>query len=81
MGVALTEELPYVEQIKSTCNFSAAVFTAAVSLSAEEGMWTFDNPSVKQLQDHYGFQPTQACKRLSHEWNSGPTQDDLLWSL
>jgi peptidase S46-like protein len=39
--------------------FSAAVLTAAVSLSAEEGMWTFDNPPIKQLQDHYGFQPTQ----------------------
>lgn len=27
---------------------------------ADEGMWTFDNPPVKQLQDRYGFTPTQA---------------------
>lgn len=26
---------------------------------AEEGMWTFDNPPVKQLQERYGFTPTQ----------------------
>lgn len=28
-------------------------------LSAEEGMWTFDNIPVKQLQEKYGFTPTQ----------------------
>lgn len=39
---------------------SAAALTAAVSLSAEEGMWTFDNPPVRQLQAGYNFQPTQA---------------------
>jgi len=27
---------------------------------ADEGMWTFDNPPLKQLQDKYGFTPTQA---------------------
>lgn len=27
---------------------------------ADEGMWTFDNPPVKQLQQRYGFTPTQA---------------------
>lgn len=26
---------------------------------ADEGMWTFDNPPLKQLQDKYGFAPTQ----------------------
>ena len=26
---------------------------------AEEGMWTFDNPPVKQLQEKYGFAPTR----------------------
>lgn len=39
---------------------SAAALTAAVSLSAEEGMWTFDNPPIRQLQAGYNFQPTQA---------------------
>ena len=29
-------------------------------LHAEEGMWTFDNPPVKQLKDQYNFTPTQA---------------------
>jgi hypothetical protein len=29
------------------------------SLSADEGMWTFDNPPVKLLQERYGFTPTQ----------------------
>jgi len=27
--------------------------------SADEGMWTFDNPPVKQLKERYGFNPTQ----------------------
>lgn len=26
---------------------------------ADEGMWTFDNPPLKQLKEHYGFTPTQ----------------------
>ncbi|MDZ7268012.1 MAG: S46 family peptidase [candidate division KSB1 bacterium] len=26
----------------------------------DEGMWTFDNPPLKQLQERYGFTPTQA---------------------
>ncbi len=26
---------------------------------ADEGMWTFDNPPVKELQKRYGFTPTQ----------------------
>ncbi len=29
------------------------------SLTADEGMWTFDNPPTKLLQDRYGFTPTQ----------------------
>jgi hypothetical protein len=40
----------------------ALVLCAAVgpALSrADEGMWTFDNPPVKQLKDGYGFTPTQ----------------------
>jgi hypothetical protein len=42
-----------------------ALMTAAGALlvypvSAEEGMWTFDNPPVKQLKDQYNFTPTQA---------------------
>jgi len=28
--------------------------------SADEGMWTFDNPPVKQLKERYGFTATRA---------------------
>nr|HQV32337.1 S46 family peptidase [Calditrichia bacterium] len=31
----------------------------ALGDSPEEGMWTFDNLPVKQLQEKYGFTPTQ----------------------
>lgn len=30
-----------------------------VKSAPDEGMWTFDNPPVKQLQEQYGFAPTQ----------------------
>jgi hypothetical protein len=29
------------------------------AVRADEGMWTFDNPPVKQLQEKYNFTPTQ----------------------
>lgn len=32
----------------------------SVSAFAEEGMWTFDNPPVKQLKDKYNFVPDKA---------------------
>ncbi len=35
-----------------------AVIGISVSL-ADEGMWTFDNPPLKQLKERYGFQPTR----------------------
>src|ERR1700691_4445502 len=31
-----------------------------LSAFAEEGMWTFDNPPVKQLKDKYNFVPDKA---------------------
>src|SRR6059058_28620 len=31
----------------------------ATATVADEGMWTFDNPPVKQLKDKYNFTPTQ----------------------
>lgn len=45
----------------------------SVALRADEGMWTFDNPPVKQLQEKYHFTPTQewldhvrlSCVRLN----------------
>jgi Peptidase S46 len=38
---------------------SVTVFRGA-ECRADEGMWTFDNPPLKQLQNRYGFTPTQA---------------------
>ncbi|HEX9972728.1 MAG TPA: S46 family peptidase [bacterium] len=41
------------------------IFMLIISVSPDlksapdEGMWTFDNPPVKQLQERYGFTPTQ----------------------
>ena len=45
--------------------FFVFIFTFSISLSInvfsapDEGMWTFDNPPTKQLQEKYGFTPTQ----------------------
>src|SRR5215813_956118 len=35
------------------------VLSAAKPGTADEGMWTFDNPPLKQLKDKYDFAPTQ----------------------
>ena len=34
------------------------MFVLAGPLAAEEGMWTLDNPPLKQLKGKYGFEPT-----------------------
>jgi hypothetical protein len=34
-------------------------FLYPVRSSADEGMWTFDNPPIKQLKGQYGFTPTE----------------------
>src|ERR1700689_3640054 len=47
--------------------------TISAALRADEGMWTFDNPPVKQLQEKYHFTPTKewldhvrlSCVRLN----------------
>jgi len=36
----------------------SALFLLAGAAVAEEGMWTFDNPPTKLLEEHYGFTPT-----------------------
>ena len=38
----------------------ALYFMVSSPIAADEGMWTFDNPPVKQLQESYGFTPTPA---------------------
>ena len=50
------------------CGWIAAVLCAGASFVlnqpsrcfGDEGMWTFDNPPLQQLQKRYGFTPTQA---------------------
>ncbi len=39
---------------------AALMLTGALSITADEGMWTFDNPPLKQLKDKYNFTPTKA---------------------
>ena len=36
-----------------------ALALLASSVAAEEGLWTFDNPPVRQLKDKHGFEPTK----------------------
>ena len=39
---------------------AAALLAATPAIRAEEGMWTFDNPPLKQLAAKYNFHPSQA---------------------
>jgi len=38
---------------------SCGLLAASVPSRADEGMWTFDNPPLKQLQEKYHFTPTR----------------------
>jgi hypothetical protein len=38
---------------------ACGAFLAGVPSRADEGMWTFDNPPLKQLQEKYHFTPTK----------------------
>ncbi|HLY20113.1 MAG TPA: S46 family peptidase [Bryobacteraceae bacterium] len=52
---------------------SCGLLLCGLRLCADEGMWTFDNPPVKQLREKYHFTPTQqwldhvrlSCVRLN----------------
>src|ERR1039457_2302217 len=52
---------------------SCAALLFSVPVRSDEGMWTFDNPPLKQLQEKYHFTPTQqwldhvrlSCVRLN----------------
>jgi hypothetical protein len=51
----------FVQTLRNTLLLPVALmFTAAPVIHAEEGMWTFDNPPLKQLAAKYNFHPTQA---------------------
>ena len=48
-----------VQKLRSSLTlFLWAAVASAAPLTADEGMWTFDNPPTKQLQQTYGFTPT-----------------------
>jgi hypothetical protein len=44
---------------RSLLTLAAGGTFLCVAVHAEEGMWTFDNPPTKQLQQEYKFTPTQ----------------------
>jgi hypothetical protein len=55
MGVEM-----FVRNFVSTLSLTVALLVAATPvIHAEEGMWTFDNPPLKQLAVQYHFHPTQ----------------------
>src|ERR1700734_984343 len=49
-----------VSKVRLSLPLIAAVFLGALPAVAEEGMWTFDNPPLKQLKDKYNFVPDKA---------------------
>src|ERR1041384_1842755 len=53
----------------------ALVLTAISSTFADEGMWLFTNPPLKQLKDKYHFEPTPQwldhLQKASVRFNSG----------
>ncbi|MGA9072420.1 MAG: S46 family peptidase [Terracidiphilus sp.] len=50
----------FIRNFRSVVLLPAALLLAAVpAIHAEEGMWTFDNPPLKQLAAKYNFHPTQ----------------------
>ena len=45
----------FVRLYRSIAFLAAVLLAAAPVIRAEEGMWTFDNPPVKQLAAKYNF--------------------------
>ena len=45
--------------LRSVFVVPALLFALVTTMCAEEGMWTFDNPPLKQLAAKYNFHPTQ----------------------
>ena len=46
-------------KVKMLVVLFALFVLSTLNVMADEGMWTFDNPPVKQLQENYGFTPDQ----------------------
>src|ERR1700744_927692 len=49
-----------MSKIRLSLCLGALVLLGAFSICAEEGMWTFDNPPLKQLKEKYNFTPDKA---------------------
>jgi Peptidase S46 len=50
----------FKRSIRTISFLTATVLAVAPLVRAEEGMWTFDNPPLKQLAAKYNFHPSQA---------------------
>jgi Peptidase S46 len=50
----------FIRNFRSVVLPVALLMAAALAIHAEEGMWTFDNPPLKQLAAKYNFHPAQA---------------------
>jgi len=51
----------FPKRLLGGCLLTAAILMLqVVPLPADEGMWTLDNPPLKQLKEKYGFEPTNA---------------------
>src|SRR5256714_14518756 len=55
--------------------FRYAIAAAIPSVLADEGMWLFNNPPLKQLKEKYHFEPTpqwlEHLQKSSVRFNSG----------
>src|SRR5436853_6285190 len=55
--------------------FSAMLVATAISAQADEGMWLFNNPPLRQLKENYQFEPTpqwlEHLQKASVRFNSG----------
>jgi hypothetical protein len=75
-AIPLEKRVPFVKSIHPVRQASAVLLSALLlcpALYGDEGMWTFDNPPLKQLKDKYNFTPTSqwldhlrlSCVRLN----------------
>jgi hypothetical protein len=48
-----------VDTVRRLVSLSLAWLALGASVRADEGMWTFDHPPTKLLQERYGFTPTR----------------------
>ncbi len=57
------------------CLVAAGLFGMVATVQADEGMWLFNNPPTKTLQERYGFTPTKEwlehVQKSSVRFNSG----------